>query len=223
MATQIAAYYRCSTELQSLDHQRKSVLDWLSQQQIDASSLVEFADDAISGISGPEQRPGYAALLELIAARKLQRVVMFEQSRASRDMITFMKFAELCSQSGCQLDIVGQGVQRYTTSTDKLIAAIQGFLGEAEREKIRERTISALKLARIRLTEEMHQGKRDRVLGPPRGNKNKLGKVKRYPSQLVQQIKELRAVGMTDAKIADVLSSVSAGTVRNIRVRNRIS
>lgn len=196
-AMSLGVYYRVSTDGQSIDHQRRAVWDWIGRQGYANLEIIEYLDEGLSGALGAAGRPGFAALLDAIRGRRVTRCLMFEPSRASRDFMAFLKFLELCSESACVVEVVGTGTQAFETSTDKLMAAVQGFVAQAEREKIAERTRSGLANARA------HGVK----LGAPKGHRRNLGRRKKYPEALVAEVRRYTAKGLSCRDIAEILGA----------------
>lgn len=211
----IAIYYRVSTDTQSIDHQKHTINEWIKEKGYSKADIVEYIDEGISGKHGADKRPGFAALLEEIKSKKVRKVIFFEFSRASRDFMQFLQFLDLCSSYGCQVEVAGSGVQKFETSTDKLIASVQAFLSQAEREKISTRVKSGMAKAKASGTK----------LGPPTGNKNRLGKTKDYPENLLKIIRRKTAKGDSTREIAQDLnemypnSPITHVTVHNIQKR----
>jgi DNA invertase Pin-like site-specific DNA recombinase len=214
----LAIYQRVSTKDQSLEHQERAINSWIEEQGYNPSSVIRFSDDGVSGAVGQLKRRGYAKLLEAVVAGKVERVLMFETSRASRDFMEYLRFLELCSQHKTEVEVIGKGLQSFATSQDMLLASVHAFLNQAEREKISERTRSGLKAARAR-------GAR---LGAPAGNSNRLGRCKEYSAELVAAIQRLAKHGLSNRAIAVELGSrftprqISYNTVRQIRLRHSI-
>ncbi len=192
----IAAYLRVSTsDKQSVSHQRRSVKRWISKQGYDTADYLEFIDEGYSGSLGELERPGFSALMNAIRKKSLTRVVMCEPSRASRNYVAFLQFLEECSRSACKVEIVGQGEQAFETTSDMLVASIQAFLSAAEREKISQRVKSGMAEAKA-------SGKK---FGPRKGEKRRLGKLKTYPEEFINQIKLLHAKGLSSREIAELV------------------
>lgn len=207
----IAAYFRCSTDEQSIQHQEQAVNDWVESQGYEPSKVVRFTDEGKSGRT--QDRPGYLQMLEQVSNGTVDRIIMFETSRASRNFMEYLRFLELCQKNNTEVEIIGKGVQSFATSQDMLMASVHAFLNQAERERISERTKSAL-------AERKRQGVR---LGAPNGNQNRKGKRKVYDPNLVREVLKLADEGYSNRAIASELSKktpairVSYETVRRIR------
>ncbi len=209
----IAIYFRCSTIKQSIAHQRHAVQNWIKQQGYDPSTVSEYADEGISGSKDASIRLGFGELVKEIKAKKVEKVILFEMSRASRDFLQFLQFMELCSKNRCQIEVVGEGELHFETSTDKLNGAVQAFLAEAEKEKIRMRTKSGLVKAKARGVK----------LGAPKGHKRNTGRRKEHNPELVDDIRRYTEKNLSIREIAEIIRDrytakpICYATVRNLQ------
>ena len=211
----IAIYYRCSTKAQSIEHQRTSIMAWIEEKGYKNQPIIEFADEGISGAKGSDIRLGFGELLKEIKTKTVSKCILFEISRASRDFMEFLKFLDLCSKHGCVVEVAGSGVQGFTTSTDMLLASVQAFLAQSEREKISMRVKSGIANAK-------KQGKK---FGAKKGEQRNKGFRKTYSEDLVETIRNCTAMNYSVRKIAKTLNTlypdntISYVTVRNIQKR----
>jgi DNA invertase Pin-like site-specific DNA recombinase len=209
-----AVYYRCSTDKQDLEHQRASVRRWLSQQGYAEYELLEFEDEGISGAADSRERPGYRALMEAVSARSVSKVVLFEGSRLSRRMMEYLRFMELADKNGVAVEIVGKGRQAFGSGQEMLLAAVQAFVAQAEREQISQRIRSGLARAKER-------GIR---IGAKKGSHSNRGWRKSHNQRLVDEILLLHRKGLSLREIAELVGTkhtvepISYGLVRRIIV-----
>ena len=75
------AYYRCSTNDQSIEAQRHALLKDASGEAFDH----EFSDEGVSGAVPAAQRPGFAELLRFI--RKGDTLHVYAVDRLGRDAL----------------------------------------------------------------------------------------------------------------------------------------
>lgn len=210
----IGAYVRVSTDGQSSEHQRESVMVYARERGYHPSQITFYSDDGVSGSSrSMKDRKGYLKLLKDMFEGRVKRVLVYESSRASRDFFDYLDFVRACRDHQIKLEVVGKGEVGLENSQDLLLASIAAFLGQAEREAISKRTKSALFLAKARGVK----------LGPPKGNRNRAGRYK-FPTELRDKAAELRQRGDTYKSIAMRLSSefglqLTAVQVRNLLVR----
>jgi DNA invertase Pin-like site-specific DNA recombinase len=205
----IAVYYRCSTDMQSVQHQKNSVAAWIKSKGY-SYPVIEFSDEGVSGAVAA--RKGFTDLISAIKKGEVKKVILFELSRASRDMMAFLNFISLCEEMGCEVEVVGEGVQAFESPSDKLMMAVQAFLAEAEREKISQRVKSGIAKYRADPT--------NKPWGARPGSHANRGFRKTYPTALVDNIVSMKAQGLTLESIASILSQngnkISRGTVANI-------
>lgn len=199
----IASYLRVSTDAQSVSHQQNAVETWAKERGYKVSDIIYFRDEGISGALPKTKRPGFNALLGGVVAGKIKRVLVFETSRLSRDFLTYLEFLQTCHQHQCAVEVIGKGEQAFATSQDMLVASIHAFLGQAEREKISERTKSGLAGAKAK-------GKK---LGAPRGHSRNKGWTKEHDRDQVKQVVELKRQGLSDRKIAKILNTAAGKTI----------
>lgn len=209
----LAVYFRCSTSSQDLEHQRVSVKNWIVSQGYQPEKVLEFEDEGISGAKS--DRPGFQSLIKAVKNGEVDHILMFESSRASRNMLDYLKFMELTSKVGVKIEVVGKGIQGFESSQDMLIASIQAFLGQAERENISKRIKSGLERAKAS----------GRVLGAPKGHTRNTGRRKKHPKEMVEEIEKWTAKGLSCQSIAEILGTrfsekqPSYMTVRRIQQR----
>ncbi|HUX79240.1 MAG TPA: recombinase family protein [Alphaproteobacteria bacterium] len=216
----IVIYYRVSTEKQDIEHQRNSVFEWLERQKIsleEIESIVEFEDLAISG--GVDDRPGFNKLLAAIPTLSKckrgemstpARVVLFEDSRISRNIITLQNFYAFCKKHNTVIDIVGKGIQQFDTAIDQFMVAVQGFTAQAEREAASTRIKSGIKNAKLK-------GRIGHRFA--KGHKHNDGKRKIYDKEIEQRIITLRSKGLGYRFISETIG-IPASTVFRIHKRS---
>lgn len=195
----IATYFRCSTDEQTIDHQEAAVNQWIEKQGYDLSDVYRFTDEGKSGKT--TNRPGYQKLLEQVSSGEVDRIIMFETSRASRDFMDYLRFLELCQKNKTEVEIIGKGVQSFATSQDMLMASVHAFINQAERERISERTKSAL-------AERKRQGVK---LGAPKGNQYRKGKKIYDDPRLAEEVRRLAKEGLSNRAIAEAVGERFTG------------
>jgi len=217
----LVIYYRVSTDKQDISHQRNSVYEYLEKQGLSLwkQKIIEFEDLAISG--GIDDRPGFnqllAAIPNLRAIKKdgiLQqpRVILFEDSRISRNILTLQNFYAFCKKHNTVIDIVGKGIIKFDTAIDQFMVAVQGYAAQAEREaasrRIRSGIINAKKMG---------------VVGYrfPKGHKKNVGRRKKYLPEIEKRIDTLRARGIGYRLIGEIMG-IPTTTVNRIHRRSML-
>jgi len=139
------AYYRVSTQDQSVDMQRRDIRNYCEGRGLSLGQ--EYSDEGISGAKS--FRPGIDALLRDVRRRQVGTVVVWSLSRLGRSLKNLLTIVEEFESCGVVLVSIKEGWD-LSTSTGKMIFQVMGALAEWEREQIRERVKSGLKAARAR-------------------------------------------------------------------------
>jgi putative DNA-invertase from lambdoid prophage Rac len=144
------AYYRVSTNDQSIDAQRGALSDG---RQFDR----EFSDEGVSGAVLAADRPGFAKLLEYI--REGDTLHVYAVDRLGRDAIDVQSTIRRLLDKGVSVEVTGLG--RIAKGVGELIIAVLAQVADMERQRIRERTTAGRDVARAALaaTGKTHKGK----------------------------------------------------------------
>lgn len=141
-------YVRASTERQELgpDAQRAELARWAQRGSITLASVHE---DALSGGTEIEDRPGLLAALEAIRAHRAGVLVISRRDRLARDVVIAATIERAVQRAGARVvsaDGVGAGDSPAETFQRSILDAVAQF----ERALIRERTRAALRAKRAR-------------------------------------------------------------------------
>jgi site-specific DNA recombinase len=208
-----AIYLRVSTNKQETRSQKHDVYAWCEKQGYAAEKLIEYVDQGLSG--SRYERPGLQRMLADVKNKKITKIITFESSRISRDFMDFLRIMAELSESGVELEIPGKGVQNFSSSTDKLIMAVQGFVANQFIEDHSKRVKAGMAARK----------KRDPKIkfGAPSGNQNRIGKKKEHPARLTKRIAMLNSKGMTTRQIAETLEMSQTKVSRLIRAAKKPS
>ena len=146
----VIGYARVSTEEQAasglgLDAQEAAI-------RVEAErrgwELVEVVTDAgVSGGKAPADRPGFAQVLQAMAADRADGVIVAKLDRLTRSLTDFAALLERSARDDWA--VVALDVDVDTTSaTGRLVAHLMGAVSEWERRVIGERTKAALSAKR---------------------------------------------------------------------------
>jgi DNA invertase Pin-like site-specific DNA recombinase len=145
------AYYRTSsatnagTDKDSLARQRAAVEAFARANDI--AIVAEHYDAAVSGADPINQRPGFVAMLEAIAANGVRLILVETASRFARDIIVQETGWRLLQGLGIELVAVDSpSTFLDDTPTAKLIRQILGVVSEFEKANL----VAKLKAARER-------------------------------------------------------------------------
>lgn len=167
-------YIRVSTDKQDLEKQRHLLLEYANAHKI---IIDEFIEVEISSKKDPVQRK-IGQLLNTLQSGDM--LLVAELSRLGRNMLETLNLIDKLVQSGITIRFIRQPELSTDASHTKLLLAIYGYFAESERDFISLRTKQGLAAAKA-------SGK---ILGRPKGSKNKKGKVlEPYKSEILKLYK----------------------------------
>lgn len=142
------AYYRVSTDDQSIESQRHAMGGPFDR---------EFIDEDVSGGTMAAGRPGFAKLLDV--ARRGDVLHVFAVDRLGRDAIDVQATARRLVETGVSIHIHGLGT--VGGDAGELILAVLAQVAAMERRRIKERTTAGREAARaaLKATGTTHRGK----------------------------------------------------------------
>lgn len=144
------AYYRVSSEGQTIDSQRHALANG---QGFDR----EFADQGVSGAIPAAQRPEFAKLLAYV--REGDTVHVYAVDRLGRDALDVQATVRALLLRGVSLEVHGLGT--IGRGVGELILAVLAQVADMERNRITERTAAGRATAKASLeaTGKTHRGK----------------------------------------------------------------
>jgi len=144
------AYYRVSSNSQSIDAQRSSLSNG---KQFDR----EFSDEGVSGAIPAASRPGFSAMLNYV--REGDCIHIYAIDRLGRDAIDVQQTIRALLVKGVTVDVRGLG--QIAPGVGELIVAVLAQVADMERQRINERTASGreLAIATLAATGKTHKGK----------------------------------------------------------------
>jgi DNA invertase Pin-like site-specific DNA recombinase len=152
----VAIYIRWSTEDQAagttLAVQREACAHYVLSQGWSLREDLCFVDDGWSG--GNLARPGMTRLRELVAAGRVDCVVVYKIDRLSRNLVDAVQLVLREWEGRCHLKSVREPIDT-TTDLGRMIFGILAMFADFERTAIRDRT-QAGKIQRIRGGQQMH-------------------------------------------------------------------
>jgi DNA invertase Pin-like site-specific DNA recombinase len=151
--------------------------------------LVGDFTDVASGAK--DDRPGLAEALAAVGPGRSAVLVVSRQDRLSRSLFHLASLIKQADSEGWALVIADTGLDTSTTN-GRLMAGILGSLAQWEREQISARTVDALKAAQQKGT--------------------KLGRKPKVTTEVRARITELRAEGLSWAKITEALKDEECPT-----------
>src|SRR5580704_6422348 len=129
----VYAYCRVSSDGQSLEHQRREVLDAVPRGLQKPAVLEEKASGA------NDDRPQYNKLKRLISAGRVQHLYVWALDRLGRTGKEMRAFIELCLEHKVNLVSVKEKVD-FSAPFAPIVVACLTTMAQMERERISERT-----------------------------------------------------------------------------------
>ena len=177
----IYGYLRVSTDIQDLDNQKQSLLNYEQSNGIKIDRYIE--DDGISGTTDYEERN----LGKLIGrCKKGDTIIAAEISRLGRSLFMVMRFLETCMKKELRIITIKDGYTLTDSIQSKVLAFAFGLAAEIEREMFLKRSAEAQK----RFVD--NGGCLRAVSRPPR---YKLAKFDKEVRKLCKEGKSLAAIG----------------------------
>jgi DNA invertase Pin-like site-specific DNA recombinase len=140
-----AIYLRVSTADQSVDNQRRELIE--AAQRHGWHIVAEFSDAGISGTKGRDRRPGFDKLCKAITRREIDLVCAWSVDRLGRSLQHLVTFLSELQASGVDLYLHRQGLDT-STPAGRALFGMMGIFAEFERALIVERTMAGLARAR---------------------------------------------------------------------------
>lgn len=184
----IIGYIRISTDKQDLEKQRHLLLEYAQKKKM---IIDEFIEVEVSSLKDKKKRK-----IDILT-QKLKRddiLMVAELSRVGRNMLETLNIVNELSGNGIKIIFVRQPELSTHGSHGKLLLAIYSYFAEAEREYISIRTKQGLAAAR-------DNGK---LLGRPKGSKNKKGRVL---DSFKEQIKNYLELKITINAISKIINN----------------
>lgn len=168
-------YIRVSTDRQDLDKQRHLLLEHAQRIQVVINEFVEIEISSKKGIRARKINELYEKLQEG------DLLLVAELSRLGRNMFQTLDIINHLLDKGIRIEFIRQPeLSTYRNSHHvKLLFAIYSYFAESEREFIAIRTKQGLEAAKAR----------GKVLGRPKGSKNKDGlKLDPFREQIAEYV-----------------------------------
>lgn len=180
-------YIRVSTDEQDLSKQKHLLLEFAQQQRL---IIDQFIEAEVSSRKTTKERR-IDELLDLLKTG--DHLLVAELSRLGRNMLETLNIITTLSERGIKITFVRQPELATHGSHGKLLLAIYSYFAEAERDFISTRTKQGLAAARA-------SGK---LLGRPKGSRNKKGSVL---SPFSEQIQAYLKLGLSMSAIQRLIN-----------------
>jgi len=126
----------------SVDSQDVENRAWCEREGIEVAASISDNDRSASRVA-VKQREGYLQVRQALAGRVYGRIdflVVWESSRAQRDLADYVELRELCTTYNVMLAYKGR-VYDLSTGDDRFTTGIDALVDEREAERIRERVL----------------------------------------------------------------------------------
>jgi len=183
----VIAYTRISTDTQDLEKQRHLLLEYAQKQNW---LISEFIEVAASSRKNTKDRK-IDLLLEKL--KEGDTLLVAELSRLGRNMLQTLNIINSLSENGIKVVFVRQPELSTRGTHAKLLMAIYSYFAEAERSYISMRTKQGLAAAKAK----------GKLLGRPKGSKNKKGRVLDKRKEAIKKYLEL---GVSISAIAKIIN-----------------
>jgi DNA invertase Pin-like site-specific DNA recombinase len=140
-----AIYARVSTTDQNCEMQIRELREYVARRWWEANA--EFIDSGFSGAKA--SRPALDKLMSAAARREFDCVLVYKIDRFGRSVLHLSQQLAALTSYGVRFIAVSQGIDTDASNpSSRLILTILAVVAEFEREIIRERTLSGVRLAK---------------------------------------------------------------------------
>lgn len=197
----IAVYLRVSTDKQKTEAQKHAVLEYCGIKGY--TPLKVYEDNGISAKS--LNRPKLQELLRDVESGTITKIVTFELSRLSRNLVDGVNLMETLKKLGVEVE-TPEGVIDLGEGPGQLVAVIKQWVAQEERLKLSTRVKAGIAAAQAKGVK----------FGGPRPGAGRPRKV--YPPELVEKVRYLLNKGVSIVKTAEMVG-VSKSMVQRIKRR----
>jgi site-specific DNA recombinase len=127
----------------SVSDQIRECRAWAEANGVDVARVVRD-DNRSASRTAKREREGFATVLDLIERRAVDILIVWEASRASRNMDTFVELRTACRDAGVALSYKGRRFDLSVTN-DAFSATLDALLAEREAGDIRDRNIRTVR------------------------------------------------------------------------------
>lgn len=141
------AYLRCSSEMQSTEHQLNSVKEYAKKNDITIDKII--TDEGISAYSkSASSRAGMTEVLHLGHQGKINNLIVFESSRISRRFIEGQTLIDELTKCNVSIHSVMDNRIINQEEIDQLYNSFKFFMNQKASKETSERIKSSKKLCR---------------------------------------------------------------------------
>jgi DNA invertase Pin-like site-specific DNA recombinase len=196
----IALYLRVSTNSQTVENQRRELLDAASRHGWEI--VGEYRDEGISGAKGRDKRPALDKLLKAVARREVDLIAVWSVDRLGRSLQDLIGTLGELHAKRVDLYLHQQGIDT-STPAGKALFQMLGVFAEFERAMIVERVKAGLARAKAAGT------RTGRAIGRPKTPSEKESEIRALLSTGAGIRKTARTLGVGVSVVQRLASSPS--------------
>ena len=141
MSKRVALYSRVSTDLQTVENQRREL--HAVAERLGWTIVADLADEGISGTKGREKRPEFDRLLKMVARKEINLIACWSVDRLGRSLQHLVAFLSEINERGVDLYVHTQGLDTSTAAGRAMFSMLSVF-SEFERAILVERIRAGL-------------------------------------------------------------------------------
>lgn len=127
----------------SVDDQIRECRAWADANGVEIVRTIRD-DNRSASASAKRSREGFGTVLEIVNSRRIDTLIVWEASRASRDMEVFIELRRACLEAGVALSYKGRRFD-LTLTNDSFSATLDALLAERDASEIRDRNMRTVR------------------------------------------------------------------------------
>ena len=141
------AYLRCSTDVQDVQHQESSIIDYAKRNNITIDKVIK--DEGISAYKKDiSARAGFLEVLDMARKGDIDNLLVFEMSRISRQFIESQTIIDELTRCNVKIHSVSDNSIINQQEIDQLMIAFRSFMNQKASQETGKRVKSAHELLR---------------------------------------------------------------------------
>ena len=141
------SYLRCSSDVQDVQHQESSIMDYAKRNNITIDKVIK--DEGISAYRKDiSARVGFLEILDLARKGEIDNLLVFETSRISRQFIESQTIIDELTRYNVKIHSVSDNTIINQQEIDQLMIAFRSFMNQKASQETGKRVKSAHELLR---------------------------------------------------------------------------
>lgn len=141
------AYLRCSSDVQDVQHQESSIIDYAKRNNITIDKVIK--DEGISAYKKDiSARAGFLEVLDMARKGDIDNLLVFEMSRISRQFIESQTIIDELTRCNVKIHSVSDNSIINQQEIDQLMIAFRSFMNQKASQETGKRVKSAHELLR---------------------------------------------------------------------------